>query len=50
MAAEQSGDASNSEQSPLSPKRLGKLIEFLGRTDLSSIMQRQIECQHFIIT
>ena len=44
MAAEQSGDASNSEQSPLSPQQLGKLIEFLGRADLSSVMRRQSIC------
>ena len=44
MAAEQSGDASNSEQSPLSPQRLCKHIEFLGRADLSSVMRRQSIC------
>jgi hypothetical protein len=44
MTAEQFGDASNSEQSPLSPLQLGKLIEFLGRTDLSSVMRRQSIC------
>lgn len=44
MAAEQSGDASNSEQTPLTPQQLGKLIEFLGRADLSSVMRRQSIC------
>jgi hypothetical protein len=44
MAAEQSGDALNSEQSPLTPQQLGKLIEFLGRADLSSVMRRQSIC------
>ena len=44
MAAEQSGDSLGNEQSPLSPEQLGKLIEFLGRADLSSVMRRQSIC------
>jgi hypothetical protein len=36
MAAEQSGEASATERVPLSPEQLGRLIEFLGRADLSS--------------
>ncbi|MBC8452100.1 MAG: hypothetical protein H8D70_02645, partial [Rhodospirillaceae bacterium] len=32
-AAEQSGDASTSEQTPLTPQQLGKLIGCLGRAD-----------------
>ncbi len=44
MAAEQSGESIQSEQTPLSPQQLGKLFEFLGRADLSSVMQRQSIC------
>ena len=43
-AAEQSGDSARGSQSPLSPQQLGKLIEFLGRADLSSVMRRQSIC------
>lgn len=44
LAAEQSGDADSGEQSPLSPQQLGKLVEFLGSADLSSVMRRQSIC------
>lgn len=43
-AAEQSGDAAHGVQSPLSPQQLGKLVEFLARADLSSVMRRQSIC------
>ena len=36
MAAEQPGESMQGEQTPLSPQQLGKLVEFLGRADLSS--------------
>ena len=44
MAAEQSGESMQGEQTPLSPQQLGKLVEFLGRADLSSVMRRQSIC------
>ncbi|MED6310929.1 MAG: hypothetical protein VX624_13645, partial [Pseudomonadota bacterium] len=44
MAAKKSGESMQGEQTPLSPQQLVKLVEFLGRADLSSVMRRQSIC------
>ncbi len=43
LAAEQSGEDGDIRQ-PLTPEQLGRLVDFLQRADLSSVMRRQAIC------
>jgi EAL domain-containing protein (putative c-di-GMP-specific phosphodiesterase class I) len=43
-AEQQSGEADGDQRDPLSPDQLGKLVDFLQRADLSSVMRRQSIC------